>query len=520
MIQNNPFINNISELFNSITIDPKKGGIDEFDVHKKTDTIKSGGTGSNIIKTIQSQQQQQTPLSLAPQLITYSESNNKYAGFIPPPLTPETNLYACRNRIQSTVIKPIKHAESIRVENIVYACNTGCDLNLRELHSNFNNKFGSQYNPKKFAAVIIRFRLPKVAILVFQHNGRIVCTGSKNPFQARYMLGQIVRSLIEMGYKDASLGKMVLQNMVASVALEFCVNLALLSQENSSFCTYIPELFPGVIMKHPELNCALSRKCITVLVFKSGRMVITGAKATGDVKRALMKVIPVVKKFKVPKPNSTIIMALIDEEDKKMKISPKKLASMSAGVISMRDLTIANSALSINSGGSGGGGGSESGETDSIDKEDDTNNEMDLLIALSEEGKELPTASAVTTDNMECIEKAIIVREDDLSLSRSIKKQKRTKNVDRYFNERNSMVNDHYIKKNAESMLNKSITSIPLPAVVIKSEKKRNIDKISNDSKPTIPPKPLVIQNMPDLFNLKRSIEQMNIPCIIERIKV
>ena len=121
---------------------------------------------------------------------------------------------------------------------------------------------------------------------------------------------------------------------------------------------------------------------------------------------------------------------------------------------------------------------------------------------------------------MECIEKAIIVREDDLSLSRSIKKQKRTKNVDRYFNERNSMVNDHYIKKNAESMLNKSITSIPLPAVVIKSEKKRNIDKISNDSKPTIPPKPLVIQNMPDLFNLKRSIEQMNIPCIIERIKV
>lgn len=63
----------------------------------------------------------------------------------------------------------------ISIENMVYTCNMQCSLNLDEVCT-ILREFGPQYNRKKFAAPIIRFREssqetrtvkpPKIALLV------------------------------------------------------------------------------------------------------------------------------------------------------------------------------------------------------------------------------------------------------------------------------------------------------------------------------------------------------------------
>ena len=42
----------------------------------------------------------------------------------------------------------------------------------------------AEYNPKRFAAVIMRIRDPKTTALIFQ-SGKIVCTGAKSEQQSK-----------------------------------------------------------------------------------------------------------------------------------------------------------------------------------------------------------------------------------------------------------------------------------------------------------------------------------------------
>lgn len=63
------------------------------------------------------------------------------------------------------------------------------------------------------------------------------------------------------------------------------------------FSTYEPELFPGLIyrMKKPQ---------VTMLIFLSGKVVITGAKAREQIYAAFDNIYPVLKLFKFDKDSS------------------------------------------------------------------------------------------------------------------------------------------------------------------------------------------------------------------------
>ena len=63
------------------------------------------------------------------------------------------------------------------LQNIVSTANLGVTgLNLRDIALNCRN---SEYNPKRFAAVIIRIRDPKTTALIFS-SGKMVITGAKS----------------------------------------------------------------------------------------------------------------------------------------------------------------------------------------------------------------------------------------------------------------------------------------------------------------------------------------------------
>ena len=59
--------------------------------------------------------------------------------------------------------------------NIVATANLGCELNLKHIALQARN---AEYNPKRFAAVIMRIRNPRTTALIFR-SGKIVCTGAK-----------------------------------------------------------------------------------------------------------------------------------------------------------------------------------------------------------------------------------------------------------------------------------------------------------------------------------------------------
>lgn len=59
--------------------------------------------------------------------------------------------------------------------NIVCTVNLDCKLDLKKIALHARN---AEYNPKRFAAVIMRIREPRTTALIFS-SGKMVCTGAK-----------------------------------------------------------------------------------------------------------------------------------------------------------------------------------------------------------------------------------------------------------------------------------------------------------------------------------------------------
>ncbi|TVU30607.1 hypothetical protein EJB05_22237 [Eragrostis curvula] len=139
--------------------------------------------------------------------------------------------------------------------NIVSTVNLDCQLDLKEIALKARN---AEYNPKRFAAVIMRIREPKTTALVFA-SGKMVCTGAKSEEHSKLAARKYARIIQKLDYPARF--------------------------------KYEPELFPGLIyrMKHPK---------IVLLVFVSGKIVLTGAKTREEIYTAFENIYPVLTEYK------------------------------------------------------------------------------------------------------------------------------------------------------------------------------------------------------------------------------
>jgi len=64
-----------------------------------------------------------------------------------------------------------------------------CKLDLKKIALKARN---AEYNPKRFAAVIIRIRDPKTTALIFG-SGKMVCTGAKNEKASKHAARKFAR---------------------------------------------------------------------------------------------------------------------------------------------------------------------------------------------------------------------------------------------------------------------------------------------------------------------------------------
>ncbi len=168
----------------------------------------------------------------------------------------------------------------IKIENVVASTQIGENIDLNKISREIKD---SEYKPKQFPGLVLRTKEPKAAALVFR-SGKVVCTGSKSVDEARKAVKQIVKMLKEIDIPVIDEPEVKVQNIVASADLGVDLNLNAiaigLGLENIE---YEPEQFPGLVYR-------LDDPRVVVLIFGSGKMVVTGGKSPEDARKAVERI--------------------------------------------------------------------------------------------------------------------------------------------------------------------------------------------------------------------------------------
>ncbi|RYP60526.1 hypothetical protein DL770_009970 [Monosporascus sp. CRB-9-2] len=172
------------------------------------------------------------------------------------------------------------------VVNIQATVNVQCRLHLKTIAMHARN---AEYNPRRFSAVIMRIREPNTTALIFA-SGKIVVTGAKSEPDSRLAVRKLGRTLQKLGY-EAKLTEYTVHNMTAKCDVQSPIHLELLASHHPSFSSYEPELFPGLIYK-------TVRPKVVILMFVSGKVVLTGAKRRQDIDQAWDMIYPIIQEFR------------------------------------------------------------------------------------------------------------------------------------------------------------------------------------------------------------------------------
>jgi transcription initiation factor TFIID TATA-box-binding protein len=172
------------------------------------------------------------------------------------------------------------------LQNIVATVNLDCRLDLKTIALHARN---AEYNPKRFAAVIMRIREPKTTALIFA-SGKMVVTGAKSEDDSKLASRKYARIIQKLGF-NAKFTDFKIQNIVGSCDIKFPIRLEGLASKHHNFSSYEPELFPGLIYR-------MIKPKIVLLIFVSGKIVLTGAKVREEIYQAFEMIYPVLQDFR------------------------------------------------------------------------------------------------------------------------------------------------------------------------------------------------------------------------------
>ena len=169
---------------------------------------------------------------------------------------------------------------SLKIENIVASGVIADEIDLAEISSKIE---GCELNTKRFPGAVYRIDEPRMASLIFS-SGKVVLTGIRNEESLGEGLNKVLSSLKEAGVNILPVPKVAVTNIVCSYDIGRFINLnrgvAKLSLEAIE---YEPEQFPGLV-------CRLDDPKVVVLLFGSGKLIITGGKVSDDAERAVNKI--------------------------------------------------------------------------------------------------------------------------------------------------------------------------------------------------------------------------------------
>tara|TARA_B100000683_G_C12484312_1_gene552512 strand:- start:509 stop:1174 length:666 start_codon:yes stop_codon:yes gene_type:complete len=175
----------------------------------------------------------------------------------------------------------------IKIQNCVATFSLGLTkLNLKDISQKVQY---CDFNPPKFAAMTIRIREPKTTALTFS-SGNMVCTGSKdipNSLLACRKYTRLLQKHIKVSFQGFRI-----QNIVASVGVPYPLKLHELAKDHGPYVSYEPSLFPGAVLR-------VQNPKVVFLLFRSGKIVVTGAKDIDSIRKAFLCIYePFVLKYK------------------------------------------------------------------------------------------------------------------------------------------------------------------------------------------------------------------------------
>ena len=132
----------------------------------------------------------------------------------------------------------------------------------------------------------MRIRDPKTTALIFA-SGKMVCTGAKSEAESKTAAHTYAKQLKKIGNKEVRLTDFTIQNIVGSHDVGFTIKLETLIsktvESGQKDCRYEPELFPGLIFR-------MNKPKVVLLIFASGKIVLTGAKRREEIYEAYHRI--------------------------------------------------------------------------------------------------------------------------------------------------------------------------------------------------------------------------------------
>lgn len=138
----------------------------------------------------------------------------------------------------------------------------------------FSQVYGFEFQPSRFAACSIRIRdvnsQARSTALAFT-SGKFVITGCRSEQESLLCSRRYIYMLNRLGEKLSFRG-FVTQNIVSSVNINYPLQLHLMQRDNTCEMAWEQRKFPGLVWRDQQSKLVL-------LCFRSGRIVITGAKS-------------------------------------------------------------------------------------------------------------------------------------------------------------------------------------------------------------------------------------------------
>ncbi len=188
---------------------------------------------------------------------------------------------------------------NIQIVNMVASADLNTEVDIDRFARQAENV---EYEPEQFPGAIIRYMNPGTTVLLFR-NGRIVIVGNRSEDHIRITIKQLIQDLVRFNAIKSELNPEKIQyNIPNYVALvEFGKNIdidRLLAEAGSGeldlIIEYEPDQFPG-------LMAWIDRYDSTALIFRNGKIILSGNRNLETVSKTYKYMKQVLNKFFIDK---------------------------------------------------------------------------------------------------------------------------------------------------------------------------------------------------------------------------
>lgn len=167
----------------------------------------------------------------------------------------------------------MENPPAVTIDNVVVTSSIEQGIALAQLERDLQR---AVYDPDAFPGLVYRLTDPKATILLFR-TGNLVCTGPDSEKMSREAIRTVLSRLADLGIAVPAEPEMDVVNVVGSADLGTGLDLETVALDLGLTRTeYDPEQFPGLVYR-------LTDPPVVILLFGSGKCVVTGASTAREV---------------------------------------------------------------------------------------------------------------------------------------------------------------------------------------------------------------------------------------------